>query len=533
MDKGEGGTENASKESEKSIGTGTSPSPNDSQKQKGLTNVTLSAADIKHRCATDLDMFSALMLEGIPLVPYPAYYHNLWQLFTTLKMDSSKVFRFALGLPRGHAKTTFIKLLICWLVLYHRASFVLMVCSTEPHSYNMMDDVDYMLAGRNVRQVWGNWKSGLVRDTKGLKRGKFNGAEVVLAALGAGTSVRGLNILNNRPDVIIMDDIQTKECAKSETENQSLMEWLTGTLIKCRDMDKSLLIYIGNMYNEDCILNQLKLHKQWQSFVIGAILADWTTLWPDKFTLTQLLEEYKHDNALGLGDIWYSEVMNIPVGGKLSLLPDGKVPFSNIIDGEEPIGCFLTIDPSGYRKDSDDTVIVGHKIYAPMVYQVEEIQAGVMNPGECISNALEMASRLGATHIFVETVAYQQTLKWHLEEAVKDMVGDGLAGIEICEVKPARRNKTSRIRTWIKALLEGTYSLKKDCRNAVMFQALAFKIERQDNTDDILDACSYGIDVRNDWQDAVIDAMALVGEGSRAGGIRINAHVIDNNSFLD
>jgi len=395
----------------------------------------------------------------------------------------------------------------------------------------MMDDVDYMLSSRPVSQIWGNWKSGLVRDTKGLKRGKFNGEEVVLAALGAGTSVRGLNILNTRPDVIVMDDIQTKECAKSETENQALMEWLTGTLIKCRDMQRALLVYIGNMYNEDCILNQLKLHKQWQSFIIGAILKDWTTLWPEMFTLEQLLDEYQHDNSLGLGDVWYSEVMNIPVGGKLSLLPDGKIPDSPVVEGEEAIGAFITIDPSGYRKDSDDTVLVGHKIYAPMHYRVEEVQAGIMNPGQCIEKALELAVRMNATHIFVETVAYQQTLKWHLEEAVKGMVGKA-AGIEVYELKPARRNKTSRIRTWIKSLLDGTYSLRKDVRNVVMFQALAFKIERTDNTDDILDACSYGIDVRNEYQDLIIDAYALGQDHAGMWGVG-QAHVMDNNSFLD
>jgi len=486
--------------------------------------VTLSVSDIRERCATDLDMFAALMLTGIPLVKYPPYYHNLWQLFTTLKMDESKVFRFALGLPRGHAKTAFIKLLICWLVLYGRAHFILMVCSTEPHSYNMMDDVDYMLSGYNVLKVWGNWKSGLVRDTKGLKRGKFNGREVVLAALGAGTSVRGLNILNTRPDVIIMDDIQTKECAKSEVENKALLEWLTGTLLKCRDMQRALLIFIGNMYNEDCVLNQLKLHKQWQSFVIGAILADWTTLWPEMFTVKQLIDEYKHDNSLGLGDVWYSEVMNIPVGGKLSLLPEGKLPDTPIMEGEEAIGSFITIDPSGYRADSDDTVIALHHIYAPMHYRVEKIIAKVMNPGVCISNALSMAEEGKVSHVFVETVAYQQSLKWHIEEALR--VGNTV-GVTVVEVKPHRRNKTSRIRAWIKAVLEGHYSIAPKVRNMVMFQALAFKVERKDNTDDILDACAYGLDVRNEYQDLVVDRF----DDSRDNHAHV--HVMDNNSFLD
>jgi len=494
--------------------------------------ITLGVENIRARCATDLDLFSALLLLGLDeLVEFPPYYHMLWRLFTTLEVDTSKVFRFALGLPRGHAKTTFIKLLICWLVLYHRAHFILMVCSTEPHSYNMMDDVDYMLGGINVRRIWGNWKSGLVRDTKGLKRGKFNGQEIVLAALGAGTSVRGLNILNTRPDVIIMDDVQTKECAKSDTENQALLEWIIGTLLKCRDMSSALLVYIGNMYNEACVLNQLKLHPDWQSFITGAILADWTPLWPAKFTLEQLLSEYKHDNALGLGDIWFSEVMNIPVGGKLSLLPDGKLPESTIVSElDDPIGAFILIDPSGYRKDSDDTAIACHKIYAPNHYKVERIVAKIMNPGECIETAINMALEEGAPHIFVETVAYQQTLKWHIEEALRNMQGDSI--IEVHELTPKRRNKTARIRTWVKELLAGTYSIGDAVRNLIMFQALAFKLDRTDNKDDILDVNAYGLDVRSDYAELILSSYGLDNMVQLPWDPSA-ACVQDNNSCLD
>jgi len=122
--------------------------------QKQDSSSSISVAEIRKRCEADLDFFTFLLIgDGLELVAFPPYYHKLWQLFTTLEMDASKVFRFCLGLPRGHAKTTFIKLLICWLVLYHRAHFVLMVCSTEPHSYNMMDDVDYMLSSGKVRSI--------------------------------------------------------------------------------------------------------------------------------------------------------------------------------------------------------------------------------------------------------------------------------------------------------------------------------------------------------------------------------------------
>jgi len=231
--------------------------------------------------------------------------------------------------------------------------------------------------------------------------------------------------------------------------------------------------------------------------------------------------------------VWYSEVMNIPVGGKLSLLPDGKIPETPVLDvvEETPLGGFITIDPSGYRKDSDDTGIAVHLIFAPYHYQVREISARIMNPGECIEEAFRLAEVYKIKHIFVETVAYQQSLQWHLQETVK-LLPAGMQDIQIIELKTGRRNKTSRIRVWIKSLLEGSYSLHKDVRAVVLYQALGFKIERTDNKDDILDVCAYGMDVRREYGDLILSNWSDNLEPP-LGGEAGTAKVRDNNSFLD
>jgi len=177
----------------------------------------------------------------------------------------------------------------------------------------------------------------------------------------------------------------------------------------------------------------------------------------------------------------------IPVGGKLSLLPEGKLPDTPITSLDESMGGFITVDPSGY--------IAVHLLYAPNHYQVREIDARVMNPGQCIESAFKLADKL----------------QWHLQEAVKHLPLE-MQDIEIHELKTGRRNKTSRIRAWIKALLEGSYSIHKDAKPAIMYQALGFRIERTDNKDDILDVCAYGLDVRRDYHDIVVE---LWGESKR------------------
>lgn len=491
-----------------------------------MREVSLSVEDIRARAETDLDFFSALLVPDIATVNYPKYYHWLWKLLTELDMDLEKVFRFALGLPRNHAKTMFTKLLICHLYLYKKAQFVLLVCSIEPLAQNMLEDIDGILAQDIVCQVWGDWKLSLTRDTMGLKRGKFLGKNIVLACKGAGSSLRGLNVENIRPDVIIMDDMQTKECADNETENQNLLVWLFATLLKARNQKKALLLYVGNLYSEECILYKLKLHEQWQTFITGAILPDWTPLWPELFTLEQIISDYKHDAAVGLGEIWFAEVMNIPVGGVSSLLPDGKLPDQALSEPiTDKLASFLTIDPAGYRKNSDDNVIARHSVYSPKQYRLEELTFGRFTPGELVDKTIAIALQFDIRLICVETVGYQQALQWLFEQELQRM---GLTGtIQIVELKPSGRHKLVRIQSHVSSLLEASYTMSPKAYTDWLFQALSFKTDRKDNRDDLLDASAYGLDVRSDYHPLLVSLYL------RSSSTKPRARVMDNNSFLD
>jgi len=488
--------------------------------------VTIKSADLTARAETDLNFFAGLISPHVSTKPFPMYYVWLWQLLTRFNLSIKKVLRFALGLPRSHAKTTFIKLLVVYLILYKKGKFFLMVCANEKLAQNMLEDIDTMLGSDTVRKLWGNWKMALTKDTQALKRGVFNGEDVILAALGANSSLRGINIAQRRPDVMIMDDIQTRENAMSMAEGSSLYTWMLATLLKARDFQGCIIIYIGNMYTTDCILYKLKMHKRWQSFITGAILADWTPLWPEYFSIEDLLDEYEHDAEAGEAEIWFAEVMNIPIGGALDLIPGGKLPPSPVQAYEEPDASFITIDPAGYRTNSDDTVVMVHNIYLPMHYELRKLTAKVMNPEETIDQTLSDAVEFGCRYIGVEGVAYQQTLQFWMEKKIIEL---GLE-MSIIELKPQGRHKNTRIRAFIKDVLIGNYSLHPDVRAQFMFQALAFKPDRTDNRDDILDDAAYGLDMRAEYHEQMLFAAQRFGNTSAGHKV---AHVQSGNSCLD
>lgn len=462
-----------------------------------VTSLDITPADAYARGAVDINFFMALALPDVAKSALPLFYIVCWQMLVNRdSQDVGKILRFALGLPRGHAKTTFIKVLICWLLAYDKFSFVLIVCANEGLAENLLADIDDILSTDTMQGIYGNWSANLSTDTTSLKKAIYRGRSVVLVAKGAGSSLRGINIKNRRPDLIFCDDMQTRENDESPAERLKLLRWMIATLFKVLPPNGDrLIIYVGNMYSEVCILKMLADNPQWISLVTGAILENGLPLWPELFTIEDLMESYKHDESLGLAELWFAEVMNDPKAAATTLLHD-VLPVCPYRESDDPDGCYITIDPAGYRKMSDDNVVVGH-IVINDVPAVKHIIADKMNPEELIKHALSMAIEMGASVIGVEAVAYQQTLMYWLDYFMKLL---NITGISIVELSPHGLKKEIRIREFIQELYAETYYLMEgETKHLFTFQANAYKLGKKDNKDDILDGVAYGLDMRRDY----------------------------------
>jgi hypothetical protein len=149
------------------------------------------------------------------------------------------------------------------------------------------------------------------KETLHLKKFHFRGRPIILAAIGAGSSPRGLNIKFVRPDFIIMDDMQSKEQAESAIESVRSFSWMMGTLMKTNDPERCLYVFVGNMYPyPGSILKKIKNASSWLSFITAAILEDGESIWPELKPVEVLLAEFESDTELGHPEIFLAEVMN-------------------------------------------------------------------------------------------------------------------------------------------------------------------------------------------------------------------------------
>ncbi len=445
--------------------------------------------DTVNLCRQDLNFFAGIAIPEIFKYFYPAIFIAIWNLLVEAVMQEKGMLRLAIGLPRGFAKTAFLKIYVVWCVLFTKRNFILIVCNTEPLSHNFVADVFDILSSPNIKALFGDWSLGCEKDTQGLKKFGFRGRDIIVAGVGAGTSLRGINLKFRRPDVVIMDDMQNREQAENKLVSEALLTWMLGTLLKARNYERCLFVFVGNMYPfEGSILKKLKYNPQWISFICGGILADGKSLWEELRPIADLLADLDHDIAMGRPEIFYSEVQNDEEAGSASGFDVSKIPHCPAhLEANIPDGGVIIIDPASGKATGNDVAIGAFYIYdnKPVFRRLANDK---FSPLETIHAALKMAFEMKIKCICVESNAYQSTLLFWFNFVCQQL---NISGIDFCELNAGGITKNAKIRNGITQLIAGEQYLHEDVRSKVLYQIVHWNPLRQNNDDDVLDLFSW------------------------------------------
>lgn len=453
-----------------------------------VSNTALHHDEAYELARIDLDFLAMLALPLVTEYTYPETYHIIWELLRDYALRVRDFSKLAIGFPRGFAKTSLIKLAILWFIIFSNKTHIAVICSTATHAQNILSDVADMLDEPNVVALFGDWRVGLEKDTQEQKRFGFRGRNVVLTAIGQGGSVRGLNIKHQRPDVMVFDDIQTREDADSEQVSNSVETWMLGTAMKAASHKGCLYIFLANMYpTPHSILRHLKHNSEWIKFIVGGILADGTSLWEELKPLTQLLAEFRNDANSGHPEIFYAEVLNDETANANNNIDISKIPAYPFADDEISAGDFIIIDPSNDKTNSDAVSISRNSMIAgkPVVMEIKE---GRFSPEQTIMEALSMAMRSGASLICIEANAYQYSLKFWMDKYRERL---GLYELRIEPIYSGSRSKNSRILDMFKSLTSGEIIIHPNAWPLAASQIINFNALKTNNVDGILDCITY------------------------------------------
>lgn len=473
-----------------------------------VQEVSLDSLEVQNIAKTSLDMLGALAAPLAFTFCFPPVFLSVW-IWLLSYVDKVRAFpQLALGLPRGFGKTTVVKLFILYCILFTDKKFILIISNTEKLALNIVYDIAAFLDEPNIKKLFGDWRLGMVQDTLGLKKFGFRGRNIVLAGIGAGTSLRGMNINNSRPDVMIFEDIQSREDADSETISNTLETWMVGTAMKAKSPTGCMFLFVANMYpTKWSILRKLKSNPNWTKFIAGGILADGTSLWEELQPVEQLTKEFENDLAAGHPEIFYAEVLNDENAASNNLIDFSKVPECNIVLGEElPAGNFVLVDPSGMKKHSDDCAVGYFEIHdaVPVLMQLTSER---LSPGDTIRQALTYALKYNCRLVCIESVAYQASLAYWFRVICEQMQ---IVGIECVEIYPGGFSKNARILAMFKQYQQGDIKVNAPLRPEVNVQILGFNPLKLVNTDDILDLLTYANKVLEEYAEFVVSNGVLI-----------------------
>jgi len=472
-----------------------------------------------------LDFLAALTMPLVFRYLFPPVFKSIWNWLLSYVHRTRDFSQLAIGLPRGFGKTMLIKIFIIYCILFTKKQFILIICGTQTKANNIITDIMSMLSERNVQKIFGDWKLGAETDRQDLKRFGFRGRNIILMGSGAESDIRGITLENQRPDIMIFDDIQTREDADSETVSKNIETWMVGTAMKAKSPHGCLFVFIANMYpTKHSLLRKLKHNPTWTKFIAGGILADGTSLWEDLQPIKQLLKEFENDLAMGRPEVFYAEVLNDEDASVNNLVDLSKLPVYSIPDDELHQGNFIVIDPSNDKVNSDAVSIMYFEIHQN-VPVCKEIKEGRLSPGDTIREALKIALRRNCRLIAVESNAYQYSLLYWFGFMCTQL---GIIGIEAVEVYSGGYSKNSRILNMFKQLLAGEIQIHPSQKAQVNIQISQFNPLKRDNTDGLLDCLTYAPKVIEMYLDLIVSSLDIIEQD--AGTARIYGET-ENSPF--
>lgn len=455
--------------------------------EETVTEATFNANEVHDLAKNDMDFFAALAIPAVFKYCFPKVFKSVWGWLLEYVHKSRDFSQLALGLPRGFGKTIVVKLFVLYCILFTSRKFILILAENQTKANNMLSDVVDMLNEENIKKVFGHWNIGIETDRQDLKKFGFRGRNIILMA-GTVEVIRGISLKNERPDVMIFDDIQSRVMAESQTVSETLEREMVGTAMKAKSPHGCLFIFVGNMYpTKWSILRKLKSNPNWIKFIAGGINKNGESLWEELQPIEQLLREFENDLAAGRPEIFYSEVLNDENASPNYLVDFQKLPAYPFQEDDTAAGSFIVIDPATDKIGSDAVSIGYFEVHdaKPVLMELEE---GRFSPGETIKIALKFCLTHNCRTVGIESNAYQYTLKYWFDFICMQM---GIAGIEAVELYSGHYSKNSRILSMFKSYMAGEFHVHERCKPAVHLQITGFNPLKRDNTDGLLDLLTY------------------------------------------
>ncbi len=343
----------------------------------------------------------------------------------------------AIAAPRGWGKTSIVALaLMTRYILFNHTNFICYINkSHEAASLQTENLRRELVTNKMIKNFFGDFKSRHLKDNEFeevFSKKSWVAYNTLVWPRGAGQQVRGVLFKNDRPGLIIIDDLEDPEKVENDEIRKSWLRWLYADVIKStpRTNRNWKIVYIDTLKHEDSVLQHLLGSKEWASVRLEACDDNFNPTAPDFMSKPDILKEWdEHVNA-GQTDVFFRELRNLPISTKDSAFRNEYFHYYNLpstthksdldieltdtdIQNNHNIETVVLLDPAKTVKiHSDESAIIGIGIdlNSSKIF-IRDCISEKMYPDEIYENLFGMAIRLNAKVIGIEETSLNEFIK--------------------------------------------------------------------------------------------------------------------------
>lgn len=232
-----------------------------------------------------------------------------FQIDAAEKIAGDRYLRALFEWARGHAKSTHISCLIpLWLIARKQFDFNYMILVSKSYdaAVGLLGDLQAELANNEAYKN----DFGVSCEGNEWKTGKFSLANgITFVALGRGQSPRGQKKSGQRPDYIVIDDIDDDELVENEARVRKAHKWVMTALYGTMAAGRGRFICVGNRIAKNSILSKIAQMENIHHTIVNILDKNGNVRWKENYTQEEVARIQREIGTIN----FYREFMNTPI----------------------------------------------------------------------------------------------------------------------------------------------------------------------------------------------------------------------------
>lgn len=387
--------------------------------------------DILSQCAVSTRVLAKTFFPERFTLEFSEAVHG--KIFDLIDGPDNKV---AIAAPRGWGKTSIVALALqARYILFRLTNFICYINKSHDAASLQTENLRReLVTNQMIRYFFGSVKPKVLEGEfeEVFSKKAWVAFDTLVWPRGAGQQVRGVLFKNDRPGLMVIDDLEDPQRIENEEIRKGWYEWLYADVVKAvpRTNMNWKIIYIDTLKHEDSVLQKLMDSKEWKSIRLEACDDNFEPTAPEFMSKEIILKEWDQHVEAGQTDVFFRELRNLPISTKDPVfsreffryynVPQGTQKRENDIDlydvdlqSDRNIETVIILDPAKTVKiHSAESAILGIGIdtSTSRIFFREAISEKFY-PDEIYDAMFGMAMRLGAKVIGVEETSLNEFIK--------------------------------------------------------------------------------------------------------------------------